>query len=86
MKRKNQRGLSISAVLAILVLLDASVSAEDLKGWSQCLGGEGPIIDVVVEGCTAIIQAGQDTPVKLALAFNNRGVAYRHKGEYDLAQ
>jgi len=85
MKRKNQRRLSISAILAISVLLDVSVSAQDLMGWSQCLGREGPIIDVVIEGCTAIIQAGQDTPVKLALAFNNRGVAYRLKGEYDLA-
>src|SRR5208282_3414783 len=34
---------------------------------------------------TAIIQAGQDPAKKLATAFDNRGIAYRLKGEYDRA-
>jgi tetratricopeptide (TPR) repeat protein len=59
--------------------------AQTVRDWSQCIGREGSIIDIVIKGCTAVIQAGQDTPVKLALAFNNRGVARRLKGEYDVA-
>jgi tetratricopeptide (TPR) repeat protein len=39
----------------------------------------------VIDGCTAIIHAGQEPREKLATAFDNRGVAYRRKGEYDRA-
>src|SRR5262249_20513066 len=59
--------------------------AQTLKEWRQCSGGEGPIVDVVISGCSAVIQAGQDSPRLLATAFNNRGVAYKFKGEYDCA-
>jgi tetratricopeptide (TPR) repeat protein len=85
MKQKTKWILSISAILTISVLLNAGVLAQSPKDWSQCIGREGPIIDVVIEGCTAVIQAGQDPPKKLATAFDNRGVAYRRKGEYDRA-
>jgi tetratricopeptide (TPR) repeat protein len=86
MKQKTQRTLSISAILAISVLYNAGVlSAQSPRDWSQCRGREGAIVDVVIEGCTAVIQAGQDPPQKLATAFDNRGVAYRLKGEYDRA-
>jgi tetratricopeptide (TPR) repeat protein len=85
MKQKTKRILSISAILTISVLLNAGALAQSPKDWSQCIGREGPIIDVVIEGCTAIIQAGQDPPKKLATAFDNRGIAYRLKGEYDRA-
>ena len=57
--------------------------AQTLKEWRQCSGGEGPIVDVIISGCSAVIQAGQDNPRLLATAFNNRGVAYKFKGEYD---
>jgi len=63
----------------------SAASSQDLKDWSVCIGREGPIIDLVIHGCTNVIEAAQDTPVKLALALNNRGVARRLKGEYDLA-
>ena len=59
--------------------------AQTSKEWAQCAGREGPILDLVIQGCTAVIQAGQDPPTKLAAAFNNRGVAYRYKREYDRA-
>jgi tetratricopeptide (TPR) repeat protein len=85
MKQKTKWILSISAILTISVLLNAGALAQSPKDWSQCIGREGPIIDVVIEGCTAIIQAGQDPPKKLATAFDNRGIAYRLKGEYDRA-
>jgi hypothetical protein len=41
----------------------------------KCLGLEGPIIDTMIDGCTAVIQSGREPPEKLATAFDNRGVA-----------
>ena len=85
MKQKTQLTLGISAILSASVLLNAGVLAQSPRDWSECIGREGPIIDVVIEGCTAVIQAGQGPPKKLATAFDNRGVAHRLKGEYDQA-
>ena len=85
MKQQTHRTLSISAIVAISVLLNTRVLAQSPRDWSRCIGREGPIVDVVIEGCTAEIQAGQDPPQKIATAFNNRGVAYRLKGEHDRA-
>ena len=42
-------------------------------------------VDTAIDGCTAVIQSGQEAPEKLATAFDNRGVAYRLRGEYDRA-
>jgi tetratricopeptide (TPR) repeat protein len=85
MNDKRKYGFRISSAVAISVLLNGGVSAQNSKEWSQCIGREGPNADVVIEGCTAIIQEARETPAKLSTAFNNRGVAYRLKGEYDLA-
>jgi tetratricopeptide (TPR) repeat protein len=85
MKQKTRRTLSISFISATLALPHAGVVAQISRDWSQCVGREGSIADVVIEGCTAVIQAGQDAPRRLATAFNNRGVAYRLNGKYDLA-
>jgi len=114
MKRKTHWALSISVIPAISVLLNAESFAQIPRDWSQCLGLVGQIADVVIEGCTAVIQSGQDTPQRLATAFdnrspkggrastiayelaihlnpdnanayNNRGIIYRIKGDYDRA-
>jgi tetratricopeptide (TPR) repeat protein len=86
MKQQTYRILSISTVLAISVLPNAGLSlAQNPRDWSQCIGREGPSVDVVIEGCTAVIQSGQAPPKNLATAFDNRGVAERLKGEYDHA-
>jgi len=81
-----QLALSVSIILAISALLDARSSlAQSPRNWSQCIGREGPNADAVIEGCTAVIRAGQDSPRNLATAFDNRGVAYRLKGDYEHA-
>jgi tetratricopeptide (TPR) repeat protein len=41
--------------------------------------------DVKITGCTALIQAGQDTTKNLSVIYNNRGIAYDDKGDYDRA-
>ena len=75
-----------ATVLASLAVMSNTVLvAQTSKEWSQCSGSEGPIVDVIISGCSAVIQAGQDNPRRLATAFNNRGVAHKFKGEYDRA-
>jgi tetratricopeptide (TPR) repeat protein len=41
--------------------------------------------DLRISGCTTVIQSGRETHRNLAIAFNNRGVAYKAKGEMDRA-
>jgi tetratricopeptide (TPR) repeat protein len=77
--------LSVFAVPAISMLFSAASFAQNPLGWIQCLGIDSTIVDTVIDGCTAVIQSGHEPPEKLATAFDNRGVAYRIKGEYDRA-
>jgi tetratricopeptide (TPR) repeat protein len=85
MKHKVREILSISAILAFLMQFNSGSLAQRPVDWMKCLGLERPIIDNVIDGCTAVIQSGREPPEKLAIAFDNRGVAYKHKGQYDLA-
>jgi tetratricopeptide (TPR) repeat protein len=74
------------AAIVIAVQIPASSAlAQIAKEWSQCVGREGPVADLIISGCSAVIQARQDSPARLATAFNNRGVVYRFKGEYERA-
>jgi tetratricopeptide (TPR) repeat protein len=41
--------------------------------------------DTRIAGCTALIKAGQETPENLSAAYEERGVAYEGKGDYDHA-
>ena len=70
-------------VSIVLVLLNVTVSAQAPRGWDRCVGHESQ--DLVIEGCSEMIDEGQQAPAILSLAHNNRGVAYKVKGEYDLA-
>jgi tetratricopeptide (TPR) repeat protein len=80
MKRQLQLYVQVSVVLA---LLHPTPKAEAPRGWNRCVGHEIP--DLVIEGCSEIIDEGRQAPAILALAHNNRGVARKAKGEYDLA-
>ena len=84
MTRRICAALCVANFVLSAMLIDPA-SAQTAREWDQCVGREGPTPDVVIQGCTAVIQAGQDTPTRLAAAFNNRGVAYRYKGENDRA-
>jgi tetratricopeptide (TPR) repeat protein len=81
-----RRILCISAVLAFSMQFNSTSMAQSNTEWLKCLGLEGPIVDTVIDGCTAVIQSGREPRERLATAFDNRGVAYRRKGEYDRAQ
>src|SRR6266446_2976449 len=82
------------AVLPIVVFVLAGMAAaQDRDGqWQRCtLYDEhgnvraGANLELVIDACTAIIQAGQETPKQLAFALANRGYAYRNKCDYDRA-
>jgi hypothetical protein len=60
---------STIAMMAISVLLDATASAQSASDWARCIGREGPIIDDIIKGCTAVIETSQDPPQQLATAF-----------------
>src|ERR1700740_1708386 len=81
----NQTTKTISGIIACAALLPTAASAQSSTYWGQCLGLEGFIVDSVIDGCTAVIQSGQEPREKLATAFDNRAVAYRRKGQYDRA-
>ena len=52
---------------------------ENLK---KCQGGDP---DAKITGCTALIQADQDTTKTRSVIYGIRGVAYYNKGDYDRA-
>jgi tetratricopeptide (TPR) repeat protein len=56
-----------------------------LKNIELCNGEDRTTPDPQADGCTALIDSGEETPQVLAIAYNNRGNAYTAKGEYDLA-
>src|SRR5262249_44560581 len=41
--------------------------------------------DLRIEACNALIRAGSETTENLAVAFNNRGVVYEYKRDFDHA-
>ena len=38
-----------------------------------------------IAGCTNVINDGSTSPRLRSIAFNNRAIAWRHKGQYDQA-
>ena len=74
------------APLAIALLVAASASlAQTAQERRWCEGEDGATLAQRIEGCSSVIKAGRESGEKLAEAFNNRGIAYRGKGELDRA-
>jgi tetratricopeptide (TPR) repeat protein len=49
---------------------------------TSCTGSD---LDAKIAGCSAVIQSGGETPIDQAVAYDNRSVAYREKGQVDQA-
>ena len=77
--------VSVASFFATAMPSHAQASDQTLREWGECTGRDGPIPDLIIEGCSAIIQLGRESPPQLATAFNNRGFAYKLKGDYDRA-
>lgn len=52
------------------------------ENWARCTGDDP---DLRISGCGAIIRAGGESMTSLAIAYNNRGIAYNGKRNYDMA-
>src|ERR1700675_2228636 len=80
------------APMLILLLLASPAAAQDprlrdnyLRNIEVCNGSDRTSLEARINGCTALIDAGQGTTTALAIAYNNRGNAYTAKGDYDRA-
>lgn len=72
-----------AAFITVLALaLPAPTWADFEQDKRRCLNSNP---DTKIGGCTRLIQSGRFEKNDLAVAFNNRGVAYDQKGQYDRA-
>lgn len=71
----------------MLLLLATPAPAQQLRDqqWTWCIGGPGISPDQTIAGCTVRIVSGVETTQNLAIAYDNRGIAYGRKGQFDRA-
>ena len=69
------------AVLAV-TLSGAPAPAQPVSPGSACTGQAGVGWDQQIESCTAIIEFPQESSRNRAVAYNNRGNAWKAKGDY----
>src|SRR6267378_5789854 len=75
------------AIAASLLAAAPAASQQELPSeWTLCIN-EGNVypLDIAADGCTAVIRSGKRRPRELAVAFTNRGLAYRALGDFDRA-
>lgn len=65
-------------VAVFALMITSCTSVEELKGRS-CNNPPDP--DAGISACTYAIQSGHLTAESVAVAYNNRGLAYFHKGD-----
>jgi tetratricopeptide (TPR) repeat protein len=75
----------LSSIVTALVLAGASAVAQTAQERQWCENETGMTVDQRIDGCSAVIKAGREKGEKLAEAFNNRGIAYRLKGDHERA-
>src|SRR5215471_19185886 len=90
MKHRARRGVFCGTAAALMLLLllggvAAAQKSQTLKNVELCNGADRTSPDIQIDGCTALINSGAQTPRSLVIAYNNRGNAYMAKGEYDRA-
>lgn len=74
---------------ATVLLLAASLAAlpafaaEDAREaeWRLCAGGPAIALEQTIQGCSAIISAGDEVAANAAIAYSNRGNAFKSKGD-----
>src|ERR1700722_20829465 len=79
------RGRLPIAVILLLAVLPAraQVSAADER---RCTGQWRATVDERVASCTTLIDSGRYPPVNLAILHDNRGMAFRAKGDLSSAR
>jgi tetratricopeptide (TPR) repeat protein len=71
-----------TALMVASFIQSAPTLAQTPQDWANCLAGDLSTPDLPIEGCTAVIETGNQVLRRLAAAYNNRGVAYRVKENY----
>lgn len=77
--------LFMSALLAVTTALApvwAQSSSRKDQGWPGCANGDP---DIVIASCTTLAESNGEPHGRRTLAFNNRGIAYFAKGDFDRA-
>ena len=77
------RSLFSALIVALLLTSPASAQLEDW--WRSCTGKSDVDWDLQIKSCTSIIEAQQETPLRKAIAYKNRGNAWFEKERYDQA-
>ena len=73
---------------AITTAMSASspVQSQLSPNWKQCVNeGDAFAPEVAIRNCSVLIEAGSEIRSNRAIAFYNRGNAFRTKGDYDRA-
>ncbi len=77
----------LAAASALILLLAPAAAQKPKQGQYRdvelCNGAASP--DTRIEACSAFTQPNLGGPASLAVAYNNRGVAYAEKSDYDRA-
>jgi hypothetical protein len=76
----------VAIASSLLTATTAAAQQELPSEWTLCIN-EGNVYppDIAADGCTAVIRSGGRQPRELAVAFTNRGLAYRAQGDLDRA-
>jgi tetratricopeptide (TPR) repeat protein len=73
------------SAMALTLLAAFPARTQTAQERRTCEGEDGASVPQRIDACSAVIKASRDKADKLAEAFDNRGVAYRLKGDYDHA-
>jgi tetratricopeptide (TPR) repeat protein len=73
--------------LAAIVAFVCPAWAQDSRAIRWCFpeAADSVSLDQTISGCTSLIQSGKESKKNLVSDLNNRGIAYRDKGQYDRA-
>lgn len=77
---------AIAAALVLAALCGAAQAGpkKNPPAWSWCMDREKATLDEQIRGCTVLIESARKKKT-IGRIYNNRGVAYFRKGQYDLA-
>jgi membrane associated rhomboid family serine protease len=75
--------VDIGEAMMVLVAVTITALALFTAQWRTCTGDPGIDRDAQIGSCTALIQSSQETARNRAVAYNNRGHAWKAKGDVD---
>jgi tetratricopeptide (TPR) repeat protein len=70
---------------ACVFVSSGSTATASSADWEACAGGYPYSVDQEIAGCTKVINSGTEPRDSLAVAYYNRGLSYRKKGQADRA-